>query len=153
MEKECPATDMADAGKGVEPMDELLSQRLSVYEQMDSIDARIVPAVKECLLTINAATQVPLSDDSYGSLVSHLIMAVQRTLDGAPETDPLPAVVLEEVQTAAPDAFTYADKVRSIVAAAVGVNLNQVEQGFLAMHIGTILKAAATATDHGKESQ
>ncbi|SDT61816.1 hypothetical protein [Jiangella sp. DSM 45060] len=126
-------------------MDDRLRLRLDLFRDMAQTPPGVVDFVASELARLEPDFDV--TDDTAGSLTSHLVAALGRLLRGEPDIDPPADVVYRQVVDEAPAAVDAAARVSGRAEAALGVPLSAVEQQYLSLHLGAL---ALTATKENR---
>jgi hypothetical protein len=126
-------------------MDDRLRLRLDLFREMAQTPPGVVEFVTSELARLEPDFEV--TDDTAGSLTSHLVAALGRLLRGEPDVEPPADAVYQQVVDEAPAAVEAAAGVSTRAQAALGVALSAVEQQYLSLHLGAL---ALTATKENR---
>ena len=121
--------------------DAQLETRFSVLQSSGQVDPDIVELVRRAAPDLAAAAGRPLSDASYGPLLTHTLLALQRTRDGEALTD-WDTDHGDEL-AAFPAAVTAAEVFASLAGAELGLEVPAQEREFMALHLAAIQHEAA----------
>lgn len=114
-----------------------LARRLHLFRESGQVRPEVVDFVTSELRTL-ADTGRPVSEETSGMLTSHLVMALNRLLDGAaldtfPAADHLAAELADH-----PGAVTLARGVADRAAGRLGARLPETEVSLLAAHLAVL---------------
>lgn len=126
-------------------MDDRLRLRLDLFREMAQTPPGVVEFVTGELARLEPDFEV--TDDTAGSLTSHLVAALGRLLRGEPDVEPPADAVYQQVVDEAPAAVDAAAGVSGRAQAVLGVALSAVEQQYLSLHLGAL---ALTATKENR---
>ncbi len=126
-------------------MDDRLRLRLDLFREMAQTPPGVVEFVTSELARLERDFEV--TDDTAGSLTSHLVAALGRLLRGEPDVEPPADAVYQQVVDEAPAAVDAAAGVSTRAQAALGAALSAVEQQYLSLHLGAL---ALTATKENR---
>ncbi|WP_433479204.1 hypothetical protein ACQPZP_20530 [Spirillospora sp. CA-142024] len=124
-------------------MDRLLAERLDIFERTGQAAPDICRFVRDELSALDTAGGA-VTEDSAGTLVSHLLLALQRARDGAALTE-FPADETVRAELAGhPDAVERARALAARARSALGAGLPEQEVRFLALHLALFGQREAT---------
>ncbi|PZF82696.1 transcriptional antiterminator [Jiangella anatolica] len=126
-------------------MDDRLRLRLDTFRAMAQTPPGVVDFVTSELERLEPDHDV--TDETAGSLTSHLVAALGRLLRGEPDIEPPADVVYRQVVDEAPDAVVAAARLSERAESTLGVALSAVEQQYLSLHLGAL---ALTATKENR---
>ena len=113
-----------------------LDTRFSILQSSGQVDADIVEHVRRAAPELAAAAGRPLTDATYGPLLTHTLLALQRTRAGealtawdADHTDELAAF---------PAAVQAAEAFAARAGTALGLDVPAQEREFMALHLAAI---------------
>ncbi|MFL5625617.1 MAG: hypothetical protein ACJ788_08480 [Ktedonobacteraceae bacterium] len=119
-------------------MDQQLEERLRVYEQENLASPDIVNFVRGILLWLEQTSHHSCTEESVGTLASHLMLALARVSRGeelGPAWDP---TVHEEAMSLTP-LISWAEHIRCKAKQDLGLMLPPEEFDFLLLHLGAFL--------------
>ncbi|OEU91403.1 PRD domain-containing protein [Streptomyces oceani] len=124
-------------------MEEQLAQRIRMFQETGQVRAEVAEFVTTELETL-AATGHAVSEATAGMLTSHLMMALNRLLDGAPIEDfPTDEHVAQELADH-PEAVAQARAVASRAERRLGASLPISEINFMALHLAVLAHRPTT---------
>ncbi|TDD73083.1 PRD domain-containing protein [Jiangella aurantiaca] len=126
-------------------MDDRLRLRLGMFGEMAQTPPGVVEFVASELALLEPDFEV--TDDTAGSLTSHLVAALGRMVRGEPDIDPPADLVYQQVVNEVPAAVDAAARVSDRAESALGVPLSAVERQYLSLHLGVL---ALTATKENR---
>ncbi len=122
-------------------MDEALQRRLELFEQTGQAEAQVCRFVAAELATVTARG-LTVTEDSAGTLTSHLVLALQRGRNGEPVTQFPAADVISAELASHPDALQHAHELADRARTALAVTLPEQEVRFLALHLAALTTRA-----------
>ncbi|RIQ23118.1 transcriptional antiterminator [Jiangella rhizosphaerae] len=122
-------------------MDDRLRLRLDVFRDMAQTPPGVVEFVASELALLEPDFEV--TDDTAGSLTSHLVAALGRMVRREPDIDPPADAVYQQVVDQFPAAVDAAADVSERARAALGVPLSAVERQYLSLHLGALALTAS----------
>ncbi|GLZ06079.1 hypothetical protein Acsp03_35450 [Actinomadura sp. NBRC 104412] len=124
-------------------MDPLLEERLAIFERTGQVSPEICRFVRDELEAL-AAAGGEITEESAGTLASHLLLALQRARDGEALTDfPADDTVRAEL-AGQPRAMEQAAALAGRARSALGADLPEQEVRFLALHLAVLRQREAT---------
>jgi hypothetical protein len=124
-------------------MDRLLAKRLDIFERTGQVAPDICRFVRDELDALDAAGGA-VTEESAGTLASHLLLALQRARDGAALTE-FPADETVRAELAGhPDAVERARTLAARARSVLGAVLPEQEVRFLALHLALLGQRKAT---------
>lgn len=133
---------LADPGKGpAVALDPQLETRLTLLHSSGQVDADIVAFMRAAAPQLGEAVERPVTDAVFGSLITHSLLALQRTRAGealtswdTDHTDELAAY---------PNAIRGAQAFADRAAAELHIDVPGQEREFMALHLAAIEQGAA----------
>lgn len=119
-------------------MDMQLQERLRIFEQEDLASSAIVAFVRETLLWLEVESGYACTEESAGTLASHLMLALARIERGEELGSTWGQDVHEEAQQMAP-IFSWAEELRMRALQQLSLTLPAEEMDFLMLHLGAFL--------------
>ena len=124
-------------------MDDQLALRIRLFREGGQVRPEVVDFVAAELAALEDEGRT-VTEDSAGMLTSHLLMALNRLLDGAPidqfVTDEQVAAELRDH----PDAVERARRVSARAHRELGASLPESEVNFLALHLAVLARQHTT---------
>jgi transcriptional antiterminator len=121
--------------------DAQLETRLSLLHSSGQVDEDIVEFVRASTPALAEAGGLPPTDETYGSLITHTLLALQRVRAGEGLTawDTDHSAELAAFPNAVVAAETFAERARQ----QLGVEVPAQEREFMALHLAAIQHGAA----------
>lgn len=119
-------------------MDRQLQERLHVYEQEDLVSPQIVNVVRDILLWLEHTSHRLCTEESAGTLASHLMLALARITHGENLGSAWDPNVHEEAMSLTPF-IPWAEHIQHKAKQVLGLTLPPEEFDFLLLHLGGFL--------------
>ena len=119
-------------------MDQQLEERLRVYEQENLASPDIVNFVHGILLWLEQTSHHSCTEESVGTLASHLMLALARVNRGEELGSAWDPAVHEEAMRLTP-LISWAEHIQHEARLALGLTLPPEEFDFLLLHLGAFL--------------
>lgn len=118
-------------------MDDQLARRIELFQETGQVRPEVAEFVRDELRAL-AAEGNPVSEETAGMLTSHLMMALNRLLDGASiEEFPADEQIAGELAEH-PEAVTRSRAVAARAERTLGAALPSSEISFLALHLAVL---------------
>lgn len=119
-------------------MDQQLEERLRVYKQENLATPDIVNFVRSILLWLEQTSHHSCTEESVGTLASHLMLALARVSMGEELGSAWDLAVHEEAMSLAP-LISWAEHIQHKASQVLGLTLPPEEIDFLLLHLGAFL--------------
>ncbi|WP_314177048.1 PRD domain-containing protein [Streptomyces winkii] len=126
-----------------ETPDEKLALRIRLFRENGQVRAEVADFVERELAGL-ARAGLPVSEETAGMLTSHLMMALNRLLNGEPLDDPAAGDHMAAELADRPDAVRLAGEIAARAERELGtVPLPASETGYLALHLAVLAQREA----------
>ena len=119
-------------------MDQQIQERLRVYEQEGLASPDIVKFVRNILLWLEQTSHHPCTEETVGTLASHLMLALARVSRGEELGSSWDPGVHEEAMGLA-SLLPWAEHIQNQAQQVLGLTLPSEEIDFLLLHLGAFL--------------
>lgn len=119
-------------------MDQQIEERLRVYKQENLASPDIVNFVGSILLWLEQTSHHSCTEESVGTLASHLMLALARVSMGEELGSAWDLAVHEEAMSLAP-LISWAEHIQHKASQVLGLTLPPEEIDFLLLHLGAFM--------------
>lgn len=119
-------------------MDQQIEERLRVYKQENLASPDIVNFVGSILLWLEQTSHHSCTEESVGTLASHLMLALARVSQGEELGSAWDLAVHEEAMSLAP-LISWAEHIQHKASQVLGLTLPPEEIDFLLLHLGAFM--------------
>ena len=131
-----------------EKLEENLVLRIQLFRETGQVRAEVAEFVEGELRGL-ARAGLPVSEETAGMLTSHLMMALNRLLDGESLDDPAAGEHMAAELAERPDAVRLAQQIAARARRDLGTAaLPESETGYLAMHLAVLTARHPAASVH-----